>query len=456
MKYDVCVIGAGPCGNNAALELAKKGKKVCLVEKSLTQIGGTCLNQGCIPVKSLLEAAEVCELIKSSQNFGLEAEIKPIDLAKIKSITESQIQRLRKGLEFLFTKSKIDLKIGTASFKNANTITISNSDQQIEIQADQFILATGSKPKEIPGISTNSKNVLYSAGLLKSHILPKSLAIVGAGFIGTEFASMYQKWGVQVYLIEFLPQILNSEDPEIVRVLQRELTKKGVKIFTEHKLIALKDLDHNLTELELENLTDGRKTNLEVEQVLIAGGRKPNFSQLNLAQIGVALENGFVKVDQNLKTNLPHIYAGGDLINTPMLAHAAAREGLVIAAAILGQANYRLTNNIPNVVYTDPQIASIGLNEKKALETNLEIEVHKTFFKANAKAIIHQKEAGLIKIISQKSTNKILGASIVGPLATEIIQELVLAVELGLTLTDLKKAVHGHPTLVEIIGDSLE
>ncbi len=449
-KYDVIVIGGGPCGNSTALRLAKKNKKVCLIENNQNHIGGTCLNEGCMPVKALLKSADVYANLLKAENFGYQNTVHPINFPEIKNKTEQILIKLRRGIDFLYKQAKLSVFYGNARLIDVNTVEI---DHKQKITADNIVIATGSITKELPGFEVDNKLVFSSTSLLNTRVFPTSIAIIGGGYVGTEFATMYRKWGVEVYLIEFLPQLLNFEDQDIVRVLEREFKKSGIKIFTD-SICRIVKTENKQVLLEVQTKNSDLKEEILVQQVLLANGRKPELSFYD-NHIKFDITNGFLNVNDKLQTSIPHIYAGGDVINTPMLAHVGVREGLFIADQILGLNKYHLTDKVPRVIFTDPEIGAIGYTEKQLVALNIEYDVFQEFFRSNGKAVLNHQETGLVKILVEKNSEKILGASIIGPSATELIHELVLAVQLSLTKEQLKQVMHAHPTLIEIIGDAV-
>jgi dihydrolipoamide dehydrogenase len=432
-KYHTAIIGAGPAGYTAALKIAAAGKSVCLVEKSKDELGGTCLNRGCIPTKSILETANLYKKIKTAKDFGLDVSaIKP-NLETILEKTNKNIALLKKGFLSLLQAKKVHLEFGTASLLSSQKIQIKSKDQTKEIEAENFILATGSKPKSLPEFKIDNKKIFDSDGLFEKLPESKSLLIIGGGYIGSELAQFYSDLDYQVTIADVADSLLPGQDQDVVKILEREFLKKGIKILTSYKVISA-DLE-------------------KFDLVIVAVGREPNLDNLNLANIGIELEKGFIKVDHNFKTNVSNIYALGDLINTPMLAHVAFFEGNLAADSILGStpegADYNL---VPEVIFTEPQIASFGLKEGQAEKENIVIEVTKNLFRTNSKAHILGQIAGFSKLVFRKKDKKLLGASIIGPEATELIHTLIAFAKSGATKTEIEKTIYAHPTLSEIFS----
>lgn len=432
-KYHTVIIGAGPAGYTAALKLASAGKRVCLIDKSRKHLGGTCLNRGCIPTKSILESAHLYQRIKSAKSFGINANAENPDLETIQEKSNQTIALFKGGLLSLLKAKKIDLEFGRASFVTKDKIKVKAKDGDKEIEADNFILATGSKPKELPGLKVDNKKIFNSDGLSQKLPDAKNLLIIGGGYIGCEFAQFYNAIGANVTIVDIAESLLPGQDQDIGKALQKEFSKKGIKILTAHKI----------TSPEIEKF----------DIAIAAVGREPNLGNLNLANVGIELEKGFIKVDKNFKTTAGNIYALGDLINTPMLAHVAFAEAKKAADFILGKASKPLDYKlVPEVIFTEPQIASFGLKETQAAKENVAIEVTKNLFRSNAKAHILGQIAGFTKLVFDKKDKKLLAASIIGPQATELIHILIAFARGGADKPEIEKSIYAHPTLSEIFA----
>ncbi len=432
-KREIVIIGSGPGGYVAAIRLAQLGKRVSVIDIDETRLGGVCLNEGCVPVKSLINSASIFSAIKKADIYGLEADARPPDMKKIVAVSQNISSVLRNGLKGLFKKNRIEFIAGRARLLSDKRIEIESKNSREEIEADNIIIAVGSSPKVVPNVMLDGKNIFTSTEAIRLEVLPKTMLVIGAGAIGVELASMFSLLGTKVTIVEILPHILPFKDEEISKALERSFTKRGIGV---------------LTNTKAENTA-------AFESVLVAAGRKPNTEGLGLEKAGVKTEGGFITADEKMRTNVKNIYAVGDALNTPMYAHVAYKEGIIAAEDIAGVKGETIDYDaIPHVIFTEPQVAGVGLTEGEAREKGYDAAVSKHFFKANSKAVINRSDEGFIKMIADKNTRKLLGVYIIGEGATEIIHEFVLAKTAGLTVDDIARAVHAHPTLSEIACDA--
>jgi dihydrolipoamide dehydrogenase len=440
-KFDVVVVGTGPGGYVAAIRCAQLGLSVATVEDD--RPGGVCLNWGCIPTKALLRNAEVVHLLSRAADFGIRLSGFEANYGQAVQRSRSVADRMAKGVEFLFRKNKITLFPGRGTLKAKNVVEVKGSGGVETLEARAVILATGSEPKSLPGVAIDEKTVMSSNGAVRNERAPKSLAVIGAGAVGVEFADVYAAYGVTVTLLEALPRVVPIEDEEVSRELARAFTRRGIAIKTGVKVGSVKPGGAGVI-VELA----GEK--LEVEQVLMAVGRAAKVAGLGLENLGVQLERGFVKVSPHMETSVKGLYAIGDMAGAPLLAHKAMAEGVVAAEAIAGK-NPRAVDygNVPSCTYCRPQIASIGSTEARARENAREISVGKFPFTASGKAVALGDTEGFVKVIADKATGELLGVHIVGPEATEIIHEFALGRTLEATLEEIIHTIHAHPTLSE-------
>ncbi len=451
-KCDVIIIGAGPGGYAAAIRLSQLGKRARVVDVDETRLGGVCLNEGCVPVKSLINSALVFSAVKRADTYGLEADIKAPDMKKITAVSRNTSDVLRNGLKGLFRKNNIEFIAGRGKIVSGKKIEIESSSGKREVEADNIIIAAGSSPKAIPNFAADGKLILTSSEIVKLEVLPMTLLVIGAGAIGAEFASIYSLFGTKTTVVEALPRILPFEDEEISKALERSFRKRDIEVFTSANV---KALNRKTRSVEAVFETPAGEKKAEFECVLAAAGRKPNIEEIGLESAGIKVKNGFITVNDRMRTNVKGVYAVGDVLNTPMYAHVAYKEGIIAAediAGVKGEAiNY---DNIPRVVFSEPQTAGVGMTEFEAKAKGYDIAAAKHFFKANSKAVIDHNDEGFIKIIADKKTRKLLGVYVIGEGATEIIHEFILAKSSGLTVDDIARAVHAHPTLSEIASDA--
>jgi len=441
-EYEVVVIGAGPAGYQSALELGKAGKKVLLIDRAKESIGGTCLNVGCIPTKSYLESASFISKIPHFEQMGIDLDFNGLNLEQLKEKTTDLITEIRTGVLWMLEQSKVELLYGSASFIDSYTLIVDGE----EIAFDKCIIATGSNPRELPQLPIDSKYILSSSDIFELDKLPKSIAIVGVGAIACEMATFFNAFGVEVTLIGRSSQLLPKEDIDVSKALLRVFKRLGIRVIlsTTIEKVAIKETS---VELFLDS-----KESLECEVVLSAIGRTPNCESLNLKNGDIKQdEKGFIEVTPSFVTSLKHIYAIGDCIDTPAFAHTAYAEAKIVAQNIVGLESKTNTHLTPSTIFTNPQIASCGLNENQAKEQELEIEVKKAYFKVNAKAKIHGDDSGFAKVIVCSKTEVILGTTIIGVEATEIIHELLFIIENRLTIKELREVIHAHPTVSEIL-----
>lgn len=447
MKYDVAIIGAGPGGYVAAIRANQLGLKVALIEKD-TQ-GGVCLNWGCIPSKALIHQAESYEEIADMKQWGIKIDVTDFDYAKVHENSRKAVKKLTTGVGGLLKKNKVDFIKGSAEIKGPQEIVI---EGQGSVQAKKIIIATGSRPRPILGFEFDETVVLSSTGILSQNKLPKTIAILGAGAIGMEFAYVMNAFGVKVTVIEMMPQALPLEDHDIAAVVEKSFTTSGITIHTGTKASKMtKDKDGVSIDIES---SKGEKSVVKAEKLLVAVGRAPNTEGLGLEKIGVELEKGFIKVKDYYETNIPGIYAIGDVVwGTPLLAHVASKEGEIAVEHIAGIAHEAKLNpmSIPAAVYCNPQVGSFGLTEKQAKEKGLDYKASTFSYVGAGKAVAIDKANGMVKIITDKKTSEILGAHIVGYNATEIIHELLLAQKGELLPEDIATMIHAHPTISEAV-----
>ncbi len=441
--YDVCIIGAGPGGYVAAIRAAQLGLKVCCIEKRKT-FGGTCLNVGCIPSKALLYSSEQFAFIKNeAKEHGIVAKDLKVDLAKMMQRKDQVVKGLCTGVEMLFRKNRIEAIQGVARFKSPTELEVNGKI----IEAKNFILASGSESVELKNLPFDEKTILSSTGALSLSKIPKKLIVIGAGVIGVELASVYNNLGSDVTIVEMLDHIVPGIDREISKHFQQILQSQGLKFHLSAKVKEVK----NKSDLIVQ--TTEEKIKLSADCILVAIGRRPYSENLGLGKLGIEkTDRGHLIINQDFQTKYPHIYAIGDLIEGPMLAHRASEEGIAVAEIIAGHSPNINYMAIPNVIYTNPELASVGLSEEEAKNLNI---VKATFpFKANSRARCTDNDSGLVKILAEEKTKKILGLHILGPNASEMIGEGALAIEKHATLDDIANLSHAHPTYSEAIKEA--
>lgn len=443
MHYDIAIIGGGPGGYVAAIYAGKKKAKVALVEKG--ELGGTCLNRGCIPTKSLIHGANLLQAIKSAKDFGITADNVNIDWDKLQKKTSRIVKTLTKGVENLLKANNVTVMQGRAKLSRKNTIEISGETGQSTITADNIILATGSVPTLVPIPGKELQNVMTSDQALFLGEIPSSILIIGGGVIGLEIGYVYNSFGCRITVVEMLPEILPRQDKEISLELKKQLERQGIEIYTDSMVRKIREKDGILqTVIETK---EGTKT-VDSEKILMATGRAPAVDAFK--DIGLHIEKSGVVVDEYLKTNIDNIYAVGDVTGKSMLAHVASHQGITAVKNILGENEKIDYKAIPSCVYTSPEVASVGMTENEARRLFRDnIRVGRFPYAASGKAKTLGEVNGFVKIISESKYNEILGVHIVGPSATELIAEAVLAIKLECTAEELANTIHAHPTLSE-------
>lgn len=446
--YEVAVVGGGPAGYVAAIRAAKLGRTVALVEAR--ELGGTCLNRGCIPSKTLLRHAEVIESIEKAKSWGIETGPVTVSLSKMMERKDEVIQKLRTGIAYLMKQGKIDVLNGYGEVQADGVIQVDLNGNQETIKADKIILATGSKPivPPIPGLERG--NFHTSDTIFDITEIPASLVIVGGGIIGVEFACIFAAIGVPVTIIEMSGSIVPSEDPQAAKVLAKSLKKKGITILTSTKVTAVEQEDEaRLVHVEDQN---GHKETVQTDMILLSVGRSPNTSAFNSLEL--EMNGPFVKVDEKMATSLPNIYAAGDLVGNWQLAHVASAEGLVAAANAAGQEETIDYHVVPRCVYTNPEIASVGMTEEEAEQKGIPFKVVKVDHAGNGKALTLDEKEGFTKLIADTTYGEILGVSMVGPHVTEMIAEPSAYMRLEGTVDELATMIHAHPTVSESLYEA--
>jgi len=450
-KFDVTVIGGGPAGYVCAIRLSQLGLKTACVE-SRGSLGGTCLNIGCIPSKSLLNMSESFHRAKNFSDIGIETGEIKLNLEKMMSNKDSSVATLTKGVEFLFKKNKVTYIKGVGSFNGNNEILVKNDKSELTIKTDKTIISTGSEPLSLPGIDFDEKKILSSTGALNISKLPKKMVVVGGGYIGLEMGSVWSRLGTEVHVIEYLDHITPGLDKEVSNEFMKILKKQNIKFELNTKVEKIAKSDQGVV---IETSSKDSKNKIEADVVLISVGRKPYTDKLNLEKIGVNLDKkGKIIVNKNFETNVENVYAIGDVIDGPMLAHKAEEEGIAVAELIAGQSGHVNYDIIPGVIYTSPEVAYVGKNEEELNEEKINFKVGKFPFMANSRAKAINEPEGFVKILAESATDRVLGVHIIGPHAGEMIAEMSVAMEFGASSEDIARTCHAHPTFSEAIKEA--
>ena len=452
--YDLIIIGAGPGGYVAAIKAAQLGMKVACVEKEKT-LGGTCLNIGCIPSKALLNSSEkFAELNHKISEHGITAENVNFDISKMMQRKNKIVKKLTTGVEFLFKKNKITHLSGQASFVDSKTIKIKNDKNERRHTASNYIIATGSTAISIPSISVDEKLIVTSTGALSLNAVPEKMLVIGGGYIGLEMGSVWSRLGAKVTVVEALDRIIPNMDSEIASEFMKTLQKQGIEFKLSHKVISTK-LNSNDVEVTMESSKDKKQIKEKYNIVLMSVGRKPNIESLNLDKIGIKLDNQkSIIIDKKFKTNIDNIYAIGDVAPGPMLAHKAEEEGVACVEIIKGQKTHINYDNIPAIIYTSPEVASVGKTEEQLKESKIDYTIGKFPFMANGRALTTSASEGFVKILVDKKTDSILGAHIIGHDAGQLIAEIVTTMEFGGSAEDIARICHAHPTTSEAVKEA--
>ena len=451
---EVAVIGAGPGGYPAAFALADKGKKVTLIDPELNP-GGVCLYRGCIPSKALLHAAKVAEEARDAADYGLSYGEPKIDPEKLFSWKDEVVSKLTGGLRTLVKARKVDYLRGRASFTSSSTLRIvTASGEEREVLFENAVISTGSVSRKIPGVNFASPNVVDSDGALSMGEIPKTLLVVGGGYIGLELGTFFSSMGTEVTVVEMLPRLVQGVDRDLAGVLKKRLDEKFRSIMLETKLASISELDN---EVQVSFEADGKSFQERYEKVLISVGRVPYTEGLGLENTRVAVDGqGFIETDSQRRTADPAIFAIGDVAGEPMLAHKATYEGRIVAEVITGAKTQYDPRAVPAVIFTDPEIAWCGVTESEAKESGMEVDVSKFPWAASGRALTLNRTDGLTKIIAHRGTQRVVGVGIVGTQAGELISEAVLAIEMGATTEDISFSIHPHPTLTETLMEAAE
>ena len=453
VDYDLIIIGSGPGGYVAAIRAAQLGMKVACVEKEPT-LGGTCLNIGCIPSKALLNSSEkYIELKTHAEEHGIKTGKVDLDLSTLMQRKDKIVKQLTAGIGFLFKKNKITYLNGTASFVDKQNIKV-KSTKELTLSAKNFIIATGSSSMERPGITVDEKKIVTSTGALSLSAVPKTMLVIGGGYIGLEMGSVWSRLGTKVTVVEKLDRIVPTMDGEIATEFMKSLEKQGIEFKLSHKVVATKSGSKDV-EVTMESEQDKKQVKDKFNVVLMSIGRKPNTEELNLEKIGVKLnDQQAIEVDQQFKTSVDGIYAIGDVAPGPMLAHKAEEEGVACVEIINGQKNHMNYDTIPAIVYTNPEVASVGKTEEQLKESKTEYKVGKFPFMANGRALTTSESEGFVKILADKKTDAILGAHIIGHDAGQLVAEIVTAMEFGGSAEDIARICHAHPTTSEAVKEA--
>ena len=450
--YDVAIIGSGPAGYTAAIRAGQLGLKVALIERD-DKLGGTCLHVGCIPTKALLHTADVLETARDAARFGVTTGDVGLDLPAMHKYRTDVIRRQAKGVEYLMKKNNITVLAGHGRLKGPGRVEVKpESGPAQTIATKHVILATGSAAKLLPGLKVDGKRILTSTEALLLERVPKSFVVLGAGAVGVELASIYARFGAQVTLIEMLPRVLPIEDEEISSEMQKALKKRGIDVRVATKVEEVKPAEKGV---EVKVTSEKGSDVLKGETLLVAVGRRPVTEDLGLDTTKVQLDRGFVKVDAMMRSTEPTIYAIGDIVPTPMLAHLASHEGMVAAEAIAGKNPRPIDyDHVPNATYSDPEVASVGLTEAAARARGYTVKVGKFPFPPLGKGRILNAQEGFVKLVGDERYDELLGVHAIGPRVTELIAEGGLALTLESTVEEIHHAIHAHPTLSEAMGEA--
>jgi dihydrolipoamide dehydrogenase len=453
LDYDLCIVGGGPGGYTAAAKAARLGGKVILIEKD--EIGGTCLNRGCIPLKVLLQAAETLSFLKDSQNFGVTAQNVSFDIRALMNRKDLVIATLRTQTRKLVENSGAEIIKGSGEVISPATVRVVLEDGSDKvINCRKIILATGSVASRLPIEGANGRNVMTSDEALELEKVPESIVVVGGGAVGTEFACALNAFGSKVILLEMMPTLLPAEDEEITGLMKTYLEKQGIVVKT--NAVVKKIVDDSQGSKQVTALINGKEETMKVETVLMAAGRAANLSGLGVNRVGVQIVKGSIPVNGRMETNVPGIYAIGDLVSKLQFAHVASAQGVVAAENAMGKNSQMDYRAVPRCVYTIPEMSAVGLTEKQAREEGYKVKVGKLPFANVARAYTLGDIRGGVKIMVDGEFGGILGVSMIGPRATELTQELVLAIKLEATAGDVAATVHPHPTLTEAVKDAIE
>ncbi|KAA0548094.1 dihydrolipoyl dehydrogenase [Bacillus sp. BGMRC 2118] len=451
IELDTLVIGAGPGGYVAAIRAAQLGQKVSIVDKGV--LGGVCLNVGCIPSKALIAAAHRYETAKHSEEMGIKADNVTVDFSKVQEWKAGIVKKLTGGVEGLLKGNKVEILSGEAYFVDSNTVRIMNENSAQTYKFNNCIVATGSRPIEIPTFKY-SKRVIDSTGALSLPEIPKKLVVIGGGYIGTELGTAYANFGTEVVIVEGADELLNGFEKQMTSVVKRRLKKKNVEIFTKAMAKGVEETENGV---KVTFEVNGEAKTVEADYCLVTVGRKPNTDELGLEQLGVEkTDRGIIKIDEQCRTSVSNIYAIGDIVDGPPLAHKASYEGKIAAEAISGHPSVIDYHAIPAVVFTDPEMATVGYQEHEAKAEGIEVASAKFPFGANGRALALDSADGFLKIVTRKEDGLVIGAQIVGTNASDMIAELGLAIEAGMTAEDIAMTIHAHPTLGEISMEAAE
>jgi dihydrolipoamide dehydrogenase len=453
IRVEALVIGAGPGGYVAGIRLGQLKKNALVVERD--KPGGICLNVGCIPSKALINASKLWDKLRHGNDIGIFADNLRLDMPRMQTWKEEVVGKLTGGVRTLLKANGCDYRTGTAKLTSRNTVEVegqgADAGKSYVIEAANIILATGSRPIEIPGFKFDGNRIVDSTGALAFREVPPRLTVVGGGYIGLEIGTLYAKLGSKVTVVEALPAILPGTDPELAQVVARKLKKLGVEVLTNAKAKSWTDKgDRAVITIE----AAGGEVTLDADKVLVAVGRRPNSENLGLEQVGVKIEKGFVPVDRRQRTNVPGIYAIGDLAGQPMLAHKASKEAEVAAEVIAGHKSEMDARCIPAVIFTDPEIASAGITAEEAEKAGRKVKIGKFPFVALGRAIANADTDGFVKVVIDAGTTELLGIHVVGNGAPDVIAEAALAIEMGALADDIGLTIHAHPTLPEAIMEA--
>jgi dihydrolipoamide dehydrogenase len=453
MPYDLVIIGSGPGGYSAAVRAGQFGLKTALIEKD-AKLGGTCLHVGCVPTKALLHTAEVWQHFVHASDEGIHCESPRLDYPKVIDRKNRVVAKHAKGIEFLMRKNKVEWIKGFATLKGKGQIEVQSAAGASTLEARNIIIATGSEARMLPGLQPDPERILTNIEILNLTTVPKTLGVIGAGAVGVEFASIFNRFGAEVTLLEMLPRIVPVEDEEVSRELARVFKRSGIRVETGARVENVQKTDTGVRVSA--TLAGGEKEDFEVERLLVAVGRKPLTENIGLDRTRVELDRGFIKTDPFQQTAEPGIYAIGDVVaGTPQLAHVASMEGMVAVAHIAGRPVRPVNRNrIPGATYTEPGIGSVGLTEAQARAQGYDVKIGKFPFSANSRATILGSHDGFIKVVADAKYGEILGVHIIGPSGFELISEAVAAMEAEATVETLMSTIHAHPTLYEAMGEA--